>query len=79
MVYNSQNYWVLGLRPSSGILETRKHNVWKTGFVSVRRRGKGRHLLSWVLSLRTETNPVSETFCSLVPKIPDDGQSPRIQ
>jgi hypothetical protein len=27
MVYNTQNYWVFGLFPSSGILETRKHNV----------------------------------------------------
>jgi hypothetical protein len=26
MVYNTQNYWVFGLCPSSGILETRKHN-----------------------------------------------------
>jgi hypothetical protein len=24
MVYSTQNYWVLGLCPSSGILETRK-------------------------------------------------------
>jgi hypothetical protein len=31
MVCNAQNYWVLGLRPSSGILETRKHNVSETG------------------------------------------------
>jgi hypothetical protein len=31
MVYNTQNYWVFGLRPSSGILETRKHNVLETG------------------------------------------------
>jgi hypothetical protein len=27
MVYNAQNYLVSGLCPSSGILETRKHNV----------------------------------------------------
>jgi hypothetical protein len=27
MVYNTQNYWVFGLCPSSGILETRKHTV----------------------------------------------------
>jgi hypothetical protein len=26
-----QNYWVFGLCPSSGILETRKHNVSETG------------------------------------------------
>jgi hypothetical protein len=27
MMYNTQNYWVFVLFPSSGILETRKHNV----------------------------------------------------
>jgi hypothetical protein len=32
-----QNYWVLGLFPASSILETRKHNVSKTGSVSVLR------------------------------------------
>jgi hypothetical protein len=37
MMYHTQNYWVFGLRPSSGILETRKHNVSETGFVSVLR------------------------------------------
>jgi hypothetical protein len=30
----SQNYWVFGLCPLSGILETRKHNVSETGPVS---------------------------------------------
>jgi hypothetical protein len=34
MVYNTQNYWVFGLCPSSGILETRKHDVSETGSVS---------------------------------------------
>jgi hypothetical protein len=38
VVYNTQNYWVFGLRPSSGILEARKHNVSETE--------GGRHLLS---------------------------------
>jgi hypothetical protein len=37
MVYNTQNYWVLGLCSSSGILETGKHNVSETGSVSVLR------------------------------------------
>jgi hypothetical protein len=37
MVYNTQNYWIFGLCPSSGILETRKHNVSETGSVSVLR------------------------------------------
>jgi hypothetical protein len=29
-----ENYWVFGLFPSSGILETRKHDVSGTGSVS---------------------------------------------
>jgi hypothetical protein len=48
MVYNTQNYWVFELCPSSGILETIKHNVLETGSVSVLRLGGGTHLLSWV-------------------------------
>jgi hypothetical protein len=27
MVYNTQNYWVFGLCPTSDFQETRKHNV----------------------------------------------------
>jgi hypothetical protein len=42
MVYNTQNYWVFGLCPSIGILETRKHNVSETGSVSVLRWGGGK-------------------------------------
>jgi hypothetical protein len=38
---NIQNYWVFGLCPSSGILETRKHNVSETWSVSALRRGGG--------------------------------------
>jgi hypothetical protein len=34
MVYNTQNYWVFGLCPSSGILEIRKRNITETGAVS---------------------------------------------
>jgi hypothetical protein len=33
MVYNAQNYWVTGLCPSSGILNTREHKVPETGAV----------------------------------------------
>jgi hypothetical protein len=33
----TQNYWVSGLFPSSGILETKKHDVSETGSVSVLR------------------------------------------
>jgi hypothetical protein len=39
MMYNTQNYWVFGLCPSSGILETRKHSISETGSVSVLRWG----------------------------------------
>jgi hypothetical protein len=39
MVCNTQNYWVYGLFPSSGILETREHNVSKTGTVCPQVRG----------------------------------------
>jgi hypothetical protein len=34
MVYNTQIYWVFGLYPLSGILETRKQKVAETGSVS---------------------------------------------
>jgi hypothetical protein len=50
MVYNTQNYWVFGLFPSSGILEN----------TSFRKLDLLPHL-----HLRTETNLVSETPCSL--------------
>jgi hypothetical protein len=32
--YNTQNYCVFGLFPSSGILQTRKQDVSETGYVS---------------------------------------------
>jgi hypothetical protein len=48
MVYNIQNYWVIGLFPSPGILKTRRNNVYETRSVSVLRWWRGRHLLSWV-------------------------------
>jgi hypothetical protein len=31
MTYNTKNYWVFGLCPSSGILKTRGHSVLETG------------------------------------------------
>jgi hypothetical protein len=90
MVYNTQNYWISGLCPSSGILEN-------TTFLKLDlflSSGEwGRHLLCWdhwlrlALSkgpnrvgvspphLRTETNAISETLCFLVSRIPDDGRS----
>jgi hypothetical protein len=35
MPHNTQNYWVLELSPSSGILENRKHDVLETDSVSI--------------------------------------------
>jgi hypothetical protein len=35
MVCYTQNYWVFGLRPSSGILKSRYHIVSETASVSV--------------------------------------------
>jgi hypothetical protein len=70
MVYNTQNYWVFGLCPSSGILENRKHNILETGSVYILRWGGGtptlldpleRAILNQPPHLRTETDPVSET------------------
>jgi hypothetical protein len=34
MVYNTQDYWALGLFPSSSTLEKRKHDVSETYLVS---------------------------------------------
>jgi hypothetical protein len=73
MVYNTQNYWVFGLCPRSGILENIKHEVSETGSVSVFRcESKTPHL-------RTEKDAVSETSCFLFSTIPDDGKSLEIQ
>jgi hypothetical protein len=35
IMYNTQNYWVFGHFPSSGILENRKQDISDTGSVSV--------------------------------------------
>jgi hypothetical protein len=35
MVYNTQNYWVLGLCLLSGFLDARKHIVSEIGSVSI--------------------------------------------
>jgi hypothetical protein len=65
-------------------VETRKHNVSETGSISFHRWGTPSLLgpLERVgvfpPHLRAETDPISETLCSLVSRIPDDGQSPVI-
>jgi hypothetical protein len=36
MEYNTQDYWVFGFSPSSGILkDAKEHNVSETGSVSI--------------------------------------------
>jgi hypothetical protein len=84
MVYNTQNYWVSGLCPSSGILNARKH-ISETGSVSVLRSEPPIVLYfpsmyaSPFPHLRTETDPVSEALCFLVFRIPRNGSSPETQ
>jgi hypothetical protein len=62
MVYNTQNHLAFRLYPSSGILETREHNVSETGSFRPQMRAK-RRLLSWV-SLKEYVFP---------PPSPEDG------
>jgi hypothetical protein len=45
---SARNYWGFKLCPSSGILNTRKHNFSETGSASVR-RWSGGQLLCWAL------------------------------
>jgi hypothetical protein len=80
--YNTLNYWVFGLLPSSGIVETRKKLLgnwisfqWLRLALSKGPNGVG----VFAPHLRTETDPFSETSCFLVSRIPDDGQSPKTQ
>jgi hypothetical protein len=40
MVHDIQNHWIPGLCPSSGILNTRKHNVSETASVAILRCGE---------------------------------------
>jgi hypothetical protein len=49
-MYNTQDYWVYRLFPSSCFLNhTKVHDVSKTGAVSILRWVSGRCLLCWVL------------------------------
>jgi hypothetical protein len=80
MVFSTQNYWVFGLYPSSGILETRKYDVSETGSVSVLRwRGEKTPTQLGPLERETEIDPVSEMTSFLVSRIPDDGEGPKTQ
>jgi hypothetical protein len=71
MVYTTQNYWIFGLLPSSGILANKKYDVSETGYDSV--------LRCLPVHLRTERDPVSETSFFLLSGILDDGKSPKTQ
>jgi hypothetical protein len=71
MVYNTQTYWVLGLVPSSGILENttfRKLDLFPAQL--------SRCLLPH-RHMRTETEPVSETSCSLEYQTMEKVQKPQ--
>jgi hypothetical protein len=74
-----QNFWVIGLCPSSGVLETIKHKVSETGFFPIL-RWRGRKLPNRVgaslLHLRAETEPVSEMLCFLDSITSDNRQRP---
>jgi hypothetical protein len=72
MVYNTQNYWVSGLCPSSAVLNARKHNA--DPVIEVGSFSKG--------SQQSRFHPPLHSFrnlCFLVFRIPDDGQSPETQ
>jgi hypothetical protein len=48
MVYNTQNYWVFGLCPSSGFEIIRRKNTTFRKLDLFPSLGEGRHLLCWV-------------------------------
>jgi hypothetical protein len=60
MEYNTHDYWVFGLFPSSGILENRKHYVSQTESVSV---------LRWRGKTLTQLSPLESTNLSHVPRV----------
>jgi hypothetical protein len=80
MLYNTQNYWVFGLFPLSGILENttfRKLDL----FPSSGEGGGKRHLLSWAPSRPPSPEDGNRSsFRNVVfSRIPDDGKSPKTQ
>jgi hypothetical protein len=69
--FKNQDYWVFGLCQSSGVLKNiREHNVSEAGSVSVLIWGGERYLM-------TETDPISETLCSLEYRTMDKGWNSR--
>jgi hypothetical protein len=65
MVYNTQNYCVFGLCPSSGPVRLAL--------------SKGLNRVRVFPHLKMETDPVSKMLCFLVSRILDDDQSPKSQ
>jgi hypothetical protein len=63
MVYNIQNYWIFGHCPSSGILETRKHNVSENGSVSALRYGWGTPTLLGLSGKTKDDGPSNSEYC----------------
>jgi hypothetical protein len=67
-MYTTQNFWTCGLRPSSGFITTRKHNIPKIGSISVFKGGEGDacslgSLDKWLrLALSKETNRVGASL-----------------
>jgi hypothetical protein len=47
MVNSTQNYWVLGLTPSSGFLGIRNTTFQKLDLFPSSSKMQGKHLLSW--------------------------------
>jgi hypothetical protein len=79
MVYNTQNCWVSGLCPSSGILNTSKHNVSGSWSVSVLRCGERETPTWWGLLERVNLNHSTPERCFLLFWIPEDGRGPETQ
>jgi hypothetical protein len=70
-----RNRWVSGLRPLSGILNTRENTTfWKPGSFPSSGEGGGDTLLG-ALERANLQSLVYETLCFLVFRIPDDRQS----
>jgi hypothetical protein len=71
MVYNTRNYWIFGLSPSSGVLETENsvsETVGRDTYCPLERSNlnhselsKGPSRVDVSPQLRLETDPVSET------------------
>jgi hypothetical protein len=72
---NTQNYWVLDFVHHMIFQELENKRFWidASSFSGAQ---EGRFLLR---HLRMETDQISKRLCSLVFRIPDDGQSPKTQ